>query len=140
MTDLGPWALIVDDDPPLRMLVSYHLTALGGSVVEAVTAAEAQTLLRSRPFALVLVDHNLLDGPTGVDVLELAGQAAGQPTLVLMSGIVDGHTQAEAARVGAQVINKMDLAPLTRLWAELVRSWQADHDAPTASGPPGQPG
>ena len=63
--------LVVDDDPAVAEMLALLLEDEGHAVVVALSAAEALASLAGRPFDLVISDHLLGEGATG---LELAAE------------------------------------------------------------------
>ena len=55
-------ALIVDDEPDIRELLSITLGRMDVDTVAAANVAEAHALLDEQPFDLCLTDMNLPDG------------------------------------------------------------------------------
>jgi DNA-binding response OmpR family regulator len=106
--------LIVEDEPPLRRVVSRNLTGRGLRVREAETAAEALSALRSEWPDLLLLDINLPDR-TGWDVLrELRQDGVEVPTIVI-SAVRLGASRLEEFRPLAYVPKPFPLEALLRL-------------------------
>ena len=93
--------LLVDDDDHVRESVREMLTALGHSVIEAGSLAEARGLVDLPGLSLILSDLQLGDGRGAA----LAG--AGLP-LVLMTALPPGH--AGRAGLDGPVLTKPFLA------------------------------
>jgi diguanylate cyclase (GGDEF)-like protein len=72
-----PVALVVDDDPDIRELVSLHLGSLGYEAVEAADGEQALALARARPPEIALVDVGL----PGIDGLALTRALLAEPGL-----------------------------------------------------------
>ena len=62
MTEAAQLVLVVEDEPPMRRFLRAALGSHGYKVIEAGTAAEASSLLKSHNPALVLLDLGLPDG------------------------------------------------------------------------------
>ena len=76
--------LVVDDEPDIVALVSYHLAKAGYRVTTAASGSDALTVARSDRPALVVLDL-MLPGMSGYDVLEaLRADEATQGIAVLM--------------------------------------------------------
>ena len=93
--------LLVDDDDHVRESVREMLTALGHSVIEAGSLAEARGLVDLPGLSVILSDLQLGDG-RGV---ELAGSNL---SVVLMTALPSGH--AERAGLDMPVLTKPFLA------------------------------
>ena len=63
--------LVVDDDVTLRLMAREALAGQGYEVVEASDGAEAQKLFSMTCPDLVLLDHGLPEGPSGLEVCRL---------------------------------------------------------------------
>jgi CheY-like chemotaxis protein len=78
--------LMVEDDPHLLQLVSWHLRGFGYHVVEACSAAEAvQILSEGGTFDLLFTDVVLPDEPNGIELARRARQALGAGLKVLLT-------------------------------------------------------
>ena len=91
--------LVVDDEAPMRKLLSTNLKASGYTVVAAADGTEALKLIEEHPFDLLLLDVNM-PGPNGFQVLEAVRRSAEMPILVL-SGRVRERDKVEALDLGA---------------------------------------
>ena len=62
---VAPIALILEDDPASRTLLSGWVTRVGWTVITATSSAEALTLLKQTRPVVVFVDLLLADGDSG---------------------------------------------------------------------------
>src|SRR3954452_12303416 len=74
--------LVVDDEAPMRKLLSGNLKASGYDVRAAADGTEALNLIAEHPFDLLLLDVNM-PGPNGLQVLEAVRRSADVPVLML---------------------------------------------------------
>lgn len=91
--------LVVDDEPPMRKLLSSNLKASGYAVREATDGSEALKLIDEHPFDLLLLDVNM-PGPNGLQVLQALRRSADMPVLIL-SGRGRERDKVEALDLGA---------------------------------------
>jgi two-component system KDP operon response regulator KdpE len=91
--------LVVDDEAPMRKLLSTNLRASGYAVQAAADGTEALKLIDERPFDLMLLDVTL-PGPNGLQVLEAVRRDAALPVLVI-SGRAQERDTVEALNLGA---------------------------------------
>ena len=117
-----PRALVVDDEPDIRELLSITLERMRLGVEAVGTIGEARKLLGSERFDLVLTDMRLPDG-NGLDLLEwIQTHRFGIPVAVITA-----HGNVEAAvralKLGAfDFISKpLDLPALRKLIANTLR-------------------
>jgi DNA-binding response OmpR family regulator len=100
--------LVVDDDPRSRELVEVILRHAGFDVIAAADARAAIDLLATHDPVLALVD-GLMPGMTGIEFcrwLRSDARHAAMPC-VLLTGLADAATRAEATSAGADdVITK----------------------------------
>mgnify|MGYP003651519945 CR=1 FL=1 len=87
----GATALIVDDDAVNRSVTGHMLDALGLTLQEASSGAEAMAAIRLAPPDLLLLDMRLQD-MHGSDVLRFAAALPDAPEILVLSG----ETGAEA--------------------------------------------
>jgi len=74
--------LVVDDEAPMRKLLSSNLKAGGYTVQSAADGSEALKWIDERTFDLLLIDVNL-PGPNGFQVLEAVRRDAQTPILIV---------------------------------------------------------
>jgi two-component system KDP operon response regulator KdpE len=91
--------LVVDDEAPMRRLLSSNLKASGYAVRSAADGSEALKLIDEHPFDLLLLDINM-PGPNGLQVLEAVRRGAEIPVLML-SGRGRERDKVEALDLGA---------------------------------------
>lgn len=82
MTEPGPLVLIIEDEPPMRKLISAALGAQGYRVLEAASAQQGVALLTSHNPELVLLDLGLPDGD-GLDLTRRLREFSQVPVIVL---------------------------------------------------------
>ncbi len=94
-------ALIVDDEPYLRLIAGEMLKHLGYAVVEAADGAEALDLFRRDPSGvqLVLTDLNM-PGMHGMALVQELRREPRPPAIVVMSGRLDARTREELGIIG----------------------------------------
>lgn len=90
--------LVMDDEAPIRTLVSTALQSAGYATVEASTGCEGLTLYRQRPVDLVIVDLVMpdLNGPD--TILELTREFL-DSKVIAMSGIFGEDSLKKMARL-----------------------------------------
>ncbi len=93
------WLLIVDDDKPLRKLLTRILCAEGFECQMAADAAEARQLLDQRPFDLMLSDIRM-PGESGLDLIRHAKKNYPDMGIVIVSVISDPDVALEAMEAG----------------------------------------
>jgi two-component system KDP operon response regulator KdpE len=91
--------LVVDDEAPMRKLLSNNLKARGYSVQSAADGSEALKLIDERTFDLLLIDVKM-PGPNGLQVVEAVRRDAEIPILI-MSGLRRESDVVEAFNRGA---------------------------------------
>jgi DNA-binding NtrC family response regulator len=114
--------LVVDDEAPTRELLSIYFKRRGSTVTTASTAADALRLAVELPVDLVILDINLGESTSGLDLLEPLKKGRPNLSIILFSGIgLDEKTLQEARRKGAVgYLNKTQ--PLDQMWAEVQRA------------------
>src|SRR5690348_8414676 len=91
--------LVVDDEAPMRKLLSGNLKASGYDVRAAADGTEALQLIEEHPFDLLLLDVNM-PGPNGLQVLEEVRRAAKLPILMISARSRE-RDKVEALNLGA---------------------------------------
>ena len=116
--------LVVDDEAPTRELLSIYLKRRGCSVTTANNGADALRLVNELPVRLVILDLNLGEKASGLELLEPMKQSRPNVPIILFSGIaLDEKTLQAARQKGAGgYLNKTQ--PLDQMWAEVQRVLQ----------------
>ena len=91
--------LVVDDEAPMRKLLSGNLKASGYDVRAAEDGTEALKLIDQHPVDLLLLDINM-PGPNGLQVLEAIRSSVETPILIV-SGRSRERDKVEALDLGA---------------------------------------
>ena len=78
-------ALVVEDDPGVRVFLTNALEDEGLEVTTAEHGDAAYAALEGPPFALVLSDRDLGPGPSGLDVISRARARSARSQCVLLS-------------------------------------------------------
>jgi two-component system, response regulator PdtaR len=85
-----PIALIVDDEPLIRMGLSDIVEGAGFHFLEAASAPEARSVLESRPDISVLITDVKMPGSfDGLDLAQCVSRARPQIKIVVVSGHAD---------------------------------------------------
>ena len=87
--------LVIDDEAPIRTLLSRLLGAHGFDCLVAESAAEARSLLASEQIALILSDVSM-PGESGLDFAREVSRDYPEIAIVMVTGLDDRH-YAEAA-------------------------------------------
>jgi CheY-like chemotaxis protein len=132
--------LVIEDEDPLRRIITLNLARRGYSVVEADSVATANEALdvSTAPFDLILLDVNLPD-QTGWDVLRhlnearhMACGADGQPEqtpkVIVMTALRPAQCRQDEFRPAAVLLKPFPIDALLRLIARVL-----DQRAPGAS-------
>jgi DNA-binding NtrC family response regulator len=114
--------LVVDDEAPTRELLSIYFKRRGCTVSTASTAGDALRLINELPVQLVILDINLGEKTTGLDLLEPMKKSRPNLPIILFSGIgLDEKTLEDARQKGVVgYLNKTQ--PLDQMWAEVQRA------------------
>jgi DNA-binding response OmpR family regulator len=117
---MNPHILFVDDEAPIRELLSLFFRKKGFSVTTAITLSEAKDLARDTQFSLAIVDVNLA-GESGLDLLGFFRANYPAMPVVIFTGMTGDETLvAKAMSAGASgFMQKTD--PLPKLFAEVTR-------------------
>jgi len=97
----SPTALVVDDEPALRELLSVMLAGEGLSVQTAATVQEGIEVIEdSAEFGVVFLDMMLPDGE-GIEVLKVIKRRLPETPVVMVTGFASKDKAVEAMRLGA---------------------------------------
>jgi DNA-binding response OmpR family regulator len=132
---MRPHILVVDDSLTVRMDLRAVLSAAGFSVTACENKISAQKALRSRSFALVILDVVLPDG-SGIDLLReiRSEQASVHVPVILLSTEAEVKHRIRGLTTGADeyVGKPYDSAYVTRCAKELTRSHN-EHPEPSGT-------
>jgi response regulator RpfG family c-di-GMP phosphodiesterase len=106
----GGRILIVDDEEPVRTLLSRFLSSIGYETAEAATADQACSALNSSDFQVVDSDIQM-PGRNGLSLLSEIQGSHPQVAVVMLTGCEDVSTAVEAMKAGAHdyVLKPFDL-------------------------------
>ena len=96
----GDFILVLDDERPVRSMVSRILSRNGYKVAGVETVSEAKEKLEEHPSALILCDIGLKD-ESGLDLLADVAPKSPDIAMVMMTGNSDIQTAVECLRAGA---------------------------------------
>ncbi|WCK52925.1 response regulator transcription factor [Aneurinibacillus sp. Ricciae_BoGa-3] len=122
--------LIVDDEQPMRQLLSVYLSQVGYRTEEAASGEEALTAIRKKRYQLILLDV-MMKGMSGWDCCETIRQETTIPIIMLTAREATGD-KVQGLRLGAddyitKPFDKEEL--LARVEAMLRRSQMHSQDA-----------
>lgn len=100
--------LIVDDDATIRLALSEALLAAGYHVTTAEEREEAEALLATCRYDLVITDLRLCDlnGFSGLQVLSEAIHRLGPSRVLAMTGRANPSVESAVREAGADLIRK----------------------------------
>jgi two-component system response regulator FixJ len=91
---------VIDDDASLRESIALLLSTAGIAAIEFATAEDFLAAVRPDHPACILLDVRL-PGMSGLDLLQVLGEAGGVPTVVMITGHGDVPMAVSAMRAGA---------------------------------------
>src|SRR6476661_6171174 len=102
-TDIIPKAriLVVDDEAPLRTVLSHALRKEGYEVTTADDAPSAIDLIRRGPPPDLLISDLKMPGGSGVDVLRALKEMSPESVGLLLTAYASAETAVQATRLGA---------------------------------------
>ena len=92
--------LIVDDEAPMRELLSRYLGKRGFDVTTASSSKEALDLLNNTQFDLAILDANPKN-EYGLDLLHAVKRKQAEVPVIMFTGNLDGDLPAKALSAGA---------------------------------------
>lgn len=130
-----PLALVVDDEPAIRELLSLTLKRMDIACVEAGTLAEARRLITSRPVDLCLTDMKLPDG-SGLDLVSYIQQHMAQIPVAVITAHANVESAVQALKNGAFdfVSKPVDIGALRTLIQTALRLRENREPGETRSG------
>ena len=135
--------LIVDDDDFTRMALTAVLASLDYEVAgQAATVVEAMDAARAARVDVALVDLDLGEGPTGIDLAH--GLRTLQPTIgiLVLSSYADPSFIGRRSRPlpdGAEFLTKQELGDAQVLAAAILRAMDPDDSTAADAGRGDQP-
>lgn len=128
-------ALVVDDEPPMRDIITFALETQNFSTRTAGTAAAAWEILQSTPIDLVVLDVMLPDA-SGVDLCRRITTTSGTP-VILLTALGDTPERIKGLEAGASdyVAKPFHPRELALRAAGLVRRSPSAERTEVTSGP-----
>jgi DNA-binding response OmpR family regulator len=110
--------LVVDDEPAIRFALSEYFRLNGWAVDAAAEKSEAEALLASTEYAVVIADLRLtgLHGVEGLDLVQGSRRMRPRARVVVLTGNGTPELEVEARRRGADAFLHKPL-PLVHLEA-----------------------
>jgi len=110
--------LIVDDEAAIRFALVEYFRGSGWTVDAASEKEEAEALLATTPYAVVIADLRLtgIHGVEGLDIVQWSRHLRPETRVVLLTGNATPEIEAEARRLGADAFLQKPL-PLPQLKA-----------------------
>src|SRR5437867_11028333 len=93
-------ALVVDDEAPIRQLLTTHLESLGCKVLEARDGQTALESIRTEPVDLIFTDVSM-PRMTGLQLMQAVRMMCPETAVVVISGYATVEDTVEALRLGA---------------------------------------
>jgi two-component system KDP operon response regulator KdpE len=123
--------LVVDDEAPMRKLLSSNLKASGYAVRSAADGTEALKIIEEHPFDLLVLDISL-PGPNGLQVLEALRGTEATPVL-MVSGRGRERDKVQALDLGADdyLCKPFGIAELLARVKALLRRGAAARQGPS---------
>jgi DNA-binding response OmpR family regulator len=114
-----PHILIVDDERTTRLALTESFRQSGFVAEGAATGQEALYWLRQKPFAVVILDLQLPDDMTGLDILRAAETLAPETAFIMLTGYATTESAIMALRSGAY-----DYLQKPATWPMILRATQ----------------
>lgn len=97
---MNPHILFVDDEAPIRELLSLYFRKRGMTVTAATTASEAREVATKTPFNVAIVDVNLA-GENGLELLGFFKTKYPKVPVIIFTGLTGEELWERAQAAGA---------------------------------------
>jgi len=113
--------LIVDDEAPIRELLTEYLGGLGYQTIEAANGLDALQKLKTAVPALIILDL-VMPEQEGIETIRAIRLTNKDMKIIAVSGAFAGQFLRAAELLGANAVlpKPLDLAELKRLVEELI--------------------
>jgi two-component system, NtrC family, response regulator PilR len=132
---MRPTALVVDDYPAVADLHSRYLCRLGFDVMTAYDIGQAEALLESAPFSLLVTDLELQHDAQrdGLALIRRARTLWPEIRAILVTGWAETEQVTSASGQAVHVLGKpLSFAVLAKLVADLVHAGETGSSTPGA--------
>ncbi|MBK1630377.1 hypothetical protein CKO31_06370 [Thiohalocapsa halophila] len=113
--------LLVEDDAPLRQMLSWDLADLGYDIAAAAGCAEARRLAARQSFRFALIDVHLPDGD-GRQLGAALAECGGLEQVVLMTGRHGVAAVPTRHGISALLTKPVDIGKIHRLFTAVLGS------------------
>ena len=117
---MNPHILFVDDEAPIREILSLYFRKKGFEVTTAVTCDQARELVRQTPFSLAILDIGLA-GENGLDLLKLFKKDYPKLPVIIFTGLEPDDDLIQQVRAGGADGFMRKTEPLSNLFTEVQR-------------------
>ncbi len=127
--DAKPRVLVVDDEEPVRALLSEYLESRGFETAQAADAEQALEALSRRQFDLVLSDIQM-PGRNGIALLAEIRRKHPETAVLMLTGCEDVSTAVDAMKTGASdyVLKPFSLTRVEECVREALERRSADRE------------
>lgn len=124
---MNPHILFVDDEAPIRELLSLSFRKKGWTVTTAMNAAQARSLAAEGPFTLAILDVNMV-GEDGLGLLGFFKEKYPKMPVLMFTGMYDASVDKTALAQGASAVMRKTES-LNSLYLEVCRHLPNDGGA-----------
>ena len=117
---VAPTILFVDDEAPIRELLSLFFRKKGIEVVTATTGLEALSILEDRHFDLAILDLNLA-GENGLELLKQFKREYPKLPVIIFTGLTGDTTLVEQVKAAGGDGFMRKAEPLDNLYEEVKK-------------------
>ena len=117
---MSPHILFVDDEAPIRELLSLYFRKKGCTVTAAVNSKEAKQLMEQNQFSLAILDVDLA-GENGLDLLSSIKAKCPQLPVIIFTGLNHDEALLEQALAAGANGFMTKTGSLDALYAEVQR-------------------